>query len=223
MGKKNSDMKFNSNSNEKKVSLILDLRKNGINNSEILRVIEQIDRSYFVDSHLYDKSNLNTALPIDCGQTISQPLIVALMTQHLEVKSNMRVLEVGTGSGYQTLVLSKIAKFVYTIERYKTLHQKAKELLKIIKAKNIFFRHSDGGLGWIEQAPFDRIIVTACAFEIPNHLLEQLDEGGIMIVPVGEVHEEQVLKKVKKNKGKIYVENLEKVRFVPLLEGIEKQ
>ena len=87
----------------------------------------------------------------------------------------------------------------------------------------IFFRHSDGGLGWVEQAPFDRIIVTACAFEIPNHLIEQLDEGGIMIVPVGEVHEEQVLKKVKKNKGKIYVENLEKVRFVPLLEGVEKQ
>ena len=100
---------------------------------------------------------------------------------------------------------------------------KAKELLKIIKANNIFFRHGDGGHGWVEQAPFDRIIVTACAFEIPNQLIEQLNEDGIMIVPVGEIHEEQVLKKVKKSKGKIYVENLEKVRFVPLIEGVEKK
>ena len=216
-------MKVNVDKNENKLELILNLRKNGINVPEILRAIEDIDRSFFVDSDLQDKSNLNTALPIDCGQTISQPLIVALMTQHLEVKNNMRVLEVGTGSGYQTLVLSKLAKFVYTIERYKTLHQKAKELLKIVKATNIFFRHGDGGLGWIEQAPFDRIIVTACAFEIPKQLLNQLSEDGIMIVPVGEIHEQQVLKKIKKSRGNIFVENLEKVRFVPLIEGIEKK
>ena len=222
-GIKKFHMKVNVDKNENKLELILNLRKNGINVPEILRAIEDIDRSFFVDSDLQDKSNLNTALPIDCGQTISQPLIVALMTQHLEVKNNMRVLEVGTGSGYQTLVLSKLAKFVYTIERYKTLHQKAKELLKIVKATNIFFRHGDGGLGWIEQAPFDRIIVTACAFEIPKQLLNQLSEDGIMIVPVGEIHEQQVLKKIKKSRGNIFVENLEKVRFVPLIEGIEKK
>ena len=203
-------MKAESDINENKVNLILDLRKNGIDSPEILRIIEEIDRSYFVDSHLYDKSNLNTALPIDCGQTISQPLIVALMTQHLEVKNNMRVLEVGTGSGYQTLVLSKIAKFVYTIERYKTLHQKAKELLKIIKAKNIFFRHGDGGLGWVEQAPFDRIIVTACAFEIPNQLVEQLNEGGIMIVPVVKFTKNKYLKRLKSPREKFTLRTLKK-------------
>ena len=215
-------MKDRKNLRENKVNLILNLRKNGISDSKILRAIEDIDRSFFIDSGLSDKSNLNTALPIDCGQTISQPLIVALMTQHLDLKQDMRVLEVGTGSGYQTMVLAKIARFVYTIERYKTLHQKAKELLRLFKVRNIFFRHGDGGLGWVEQAPFDRIIVTACAVDIPRQLISQLKENGIMIVPVGEVHEEQILKKVIKQKNKIFVENLEKVRFVPLIEGIEK-
>ena len=130
-------MKINLNKDDKKIELILSLRKNGISNPEILRVMEEIDRSYFVDGNLLDKSHLDTALPIDCGQTISQPLVVALMTQYLDVKSHMRVLEIGTGSGYQTLILSKISRFVYTIERYRTLHHKAKELLKLIKATNI--------------------------------------------------------------------------------------
>ncbi len=216
-------MKINLNKNDKKIELILSLRKNGISNPEILRVMEEIDRSYFVDGNLFDKSNLDTALPIDCGQTISQPLVVALMTQYLDVKSYMRVLEIGTGSGYQTLILSKISRFVYTIERYRTLHHKAKELLKLIKATNIFFKHADGGLGWEEQAPFDRIIVTACADEIPQKLTNQLIDGGIMIVPIGETHNEQILKKVIKKKNKIEVFDLDKVRFVPLLEGIEKK
>ena len=122
---------------KKKINLILELQNHGIDKADVLKVMEEVDRKIFVEESLRQKAYDNIALPIDCGQTISQPLIVALMTQHLEVKSNMRVLEVGTGSGYQTLVLSKMAKFVYTIERYKTLHQKAKELLKIIKAKNI--------------------------------------------------------------------------------------
>ena len=216
-------MKINLNKNDKKIELILSLRKNGISNPEILRVMEEIDRSYFVDGNLLDKSHLDTALPIDCGQTISQPLVVALMTQYLDVKSYMRVLEIGTGSGYQTLILSKISRFVYTIERYRTLHHKAKELLKLIKATNIFFKHADGGLGWEEQAPFDRIIVTACAYEIPQKLTNQLIDGGIMIVPIGETHNEQILKKVIKKKNKIEVFDLDKVRFVPLLEGIEKK
>ncbi len=211
------------NSKDEKLNFILNLRKKGISDSNILRAMEEIDRSYFVDRDLIDKSHLDTALPIDCGQTISQPLVVASMTQHLNVHKNMRVLEIGTGSGYQTMVLSKIARFVYTVERYKTLHLKAKELLTIINARNIFFRHGDGGLGWVEQAPFDRIIVTACAFEIPNQLVNQLCDNGIMIVPVGELHEEQILKKVVKKKNKIFVENLEKVRFVPLIEGVEKK
>ena len=160
---------------------------------------------------------------IDCGQTISQPFVVALMTQYLDVEGNMRVLEIGTGSGYQTMILSKLARFVYTVERYRTLHYKAKELLKLIKATNIFFKHADGGLGWEEQAPFDRIIVTACANEVPEKLVNQLSDDGIMIVPVGEIHDEQILKKVIKKKNKIHIINLDKVRFVPLIEGVEKK
>ena len=161
-------MKSDFKKEDKKIELILSLRKNGISDPKILRVIEDIDRSFFIDGNLYDKSNLDTALPIDCGQTISQPFVVALMTQYLDVEGNMRVLEIGTGSGYQTMILSKLARFVYTVERYRTLHYKAKELLKLIKATNIFFKHADGGLGWEEQAPFDRIIVTACANEVPK-------------------------------------------------------
>ena len=143
--------------------------------------------------------------------------------KYLDLKSNMRVLEIGTGSGYQTMILSRIARFVYTVERYRTLHYKAKELLKLIKATNIFFKHADGGLGWEEQAPFDRIIVTACANEVPEKLVNQLTDDGIMIVPVGEIHDEQILKKVIKENNKIHIIDLEKVRFVPLIEGIEKK
>lgn len=216
-------MKSDFKKEDKKIELILSLRKNGISDPKILRVIEDIDRSFFIDGNLSDKSNLDTALPIDCGQTISQPFVVALMTQYLDVEGNMRVLEIGTGSGYQTMILSKIARFVYTVERYRTLHYKAKELLKLIKATNIFFKHADGGLGWKEQAPFDRIIVTACANEIPEKLVNQLSDNGIMIVPVGEIHDEQILKKVIKKKNKIHIIDLDKVRFVPLIEGIEKK
>lgn len=216
-------MKSDFKKEDKKIELILSLRKNGISDPEILRVIEDIDRSFFIDGNLSDKSHLDTALPIDCGQTISQPFVVALMTQYLDLKSNMRVLEIGTGSGYQTMILSRIARFVYTVERYRTLHYKAKELLKLIKATNIFFKHADGGLGWEEQAPFDRIIVTACANEVPEKLVNQLTDDGIMIVPVGEIHDEQILKKVIKENNKIHIIDLEKVRFVPLIEGIEKK
>ena len=216
-------MKSDFKEDDKKIELILSLRKNGILDPVILRVIEDIDRSFFIDGNLSNKSHLDTALPIDCGQTISQPFVVALMTQYLELKGNMRVLEIGTGSGYQTMILSKIARFVYTVERYRTLHYKAKELLKLIKATNIFFKHADGGLGWEEQAPFDRIIVTACASEIPEKLVNQLSENGIMIVPVGEIHDEQILKKVIKKDNKIHIIDLDKVRFVPLIEGIEKK
>ncbi len=216
-------MKSDSKKEDKKIELILSLRKSGISDPEVLRVIEDIDRSFFIDGNLYNKSHLDTALPIDCGQTISQPFVVALMTQYLELKSNMRVLEIGTGSGYQTMILSKIARFVYTVERYRTLHYKAKELLKLIKARNIFFKHADGGLGWEEQAPFDRIIVTACANEVPEKLVNQLSENGIMVVPVGEIHDEQILKKVIKKDNQIHIIDLDKVRFVPLIEGIEKK
>jgi len=202
-----------------KYDLLLELKKSGITDSNILNVIEDVDRSLFIDKNLNEKSNLNIALPIECGQTISQPLVVAHMTQMLEINKNLRVLEIGTGSGYQSYILSKLFRFVYTIERYYTLIKKAQELLKDLNVKNVFFKHSDGGLGWSEQAPFDRIMVTASAPEIPNKLLNQLSDDGIMIIPIGEEHSNQVLKKIVKDGKKYSSQNIMEVRFVPLLEG----
>lgn len=203
----------------KKFDLLMELKKNGIVDKSVLNVIESIDRALFVDENLKQKSNLNIALPIDCGQTISQPLVVAHMTQSLELTKNLRVLEIGTGSGYQSYVLSKLCRFVYTIERYISLKKKAENFLKQLGTKNIFFKHADGGLGWSEQAPFDRILVTANAPEIPGNLLTQLGNKGIMIIPVGDDYNEQVLKKIIKNDNEIEIINLMKVRFVPLVEG----
>ncbi len=203
----------------KKFNLLMELKKNGIYDKAVLNVIEVVDRSLFVDENLKQKSNLNIALPIDCGQTISQPLVVAHMTQSLNLNKKLRVLEIGTGSGYQSYILSKLSRFVYTVERYSSLKKKAENLLKDLGANNIFFKHADGGLGWQEQAPFDRIIVTANAPEIPNILVEQLVNEGIMIIPVGDDYNQQNLKKVIKKENKILVENLMQVRFVPLVEG----
>ena len=170
----------------KKFDLLMELKKNGVSDKSVLNVIEIVDRSLFVDENLKQKSNLNIALPIDCGQTISQPLVVAHMTQSLNLNNKLRVLEVGTGSGYQSLILSKLSRFVYTVERYSSLKKKAEILLKGLGVNNVFFKHADGGLGWNEQAPFDRIIVTANAPEIPKKLVDQLVENGIMIIPIGD-------------------------------------
>ena len=202
-----------------KFDLLLDLKKQGVSDIKVLNVIEDIDRSLFIDTNLKEKSNLNVALPIECGQTISQPLIVAHMTQILDVDKTMRVLEIGTGSGYQSCVLSKLSRFVYTIERHNVLLKRAKSLLLSLEINNVFFKHADGGLGWSEQAPFDRIIVTASAPEIPTKLLSQLSDDGIMVIPVGEDNDNQVLKKIIKKDDSFIVKNIMNVRFVPLLEG----
>ena len=202
-----------------KFDLLLDLKQQGISDINVLNIIEHIDRSLFVDTNLKEKSNLNVALPIDCGQTISQPLIVAHMTQTLDINKKMRVLEIGTGSGYQSIVLSKLSRFVYTIERHNILLKKAKNLLQSLEINNVFFKHADGGLGWSDQAPFDRIIVTASAPEIPTKLLSQLVDNGIMVIPVGEDNDNQVLKKIIKKGDSFIVKNIMNVRFVPLLEG----
>jgi len=200
--------------------LILELTKNGINDLRVLKCIEEIPRSIFIESSIKSKSNLNIALPIECGQTISQPLVVAFMSQSLDLNKKIRVLEIGTGSGYQTSILSKLARFVYTIERHETLKKIAESKFKDLGFKNIFCKHADGGLGWIDQAPFDRIIVTASAPEIPMTLLKQLNNNGIMIIPIGEDNNDQILTLVRKNnEGYVFKSSLMKVRFVPLLEG----
>ena len=200
--------------------LILELTKNGINDLRVLKCIEEIPRSIFIENSIKSKSNLNIALPIECGQTISKPLVVALMSQSLDLNKKIRVLEIGTGSGYQTSILSKLARFVYTIERHETLKKIAESKFKDLGFKNIFCKHADGGLGWIDQAPFDRIIVTASAPEIPMTLLKQLNNNGIMIIPIGEDNNDQILTLVRKNnEGYVFKSSLMKVRFVPLLEG----
>lgn len=201
------------------IELIIELKKQGINNSNVLKSIEKLPREYFIDSDIHSKANLNIALPINCGQTISQPYIVAHMTQALELDKKHRVLEIGTGSGYQTAILSMLSRFVYTIERYRTLKEKSDKVLKKIGLHNIFSKHGDGGLGWEEQSPFERIIVTAAALEIPKNLVDQLANNGLMIVPVGEENNSQNLLKIRKSNNKIFSETLMNVRFVPLIEG----
>ena len=199
------------------------LKQQGVYNNDVLKSIEKLPREYFVAQDIQSKANLNIALPIECGQTISQPLVVAKMTQALELNKSLRILEIGTGSGYQTAILSTLSRFVYTVERYKTLREKSDLIFKKLELNNVFSRHGDGGLGWEEQAPFDRIIVTAAALEIPQKLLAQLANNGLMVVPVGEENNNQTLFKIKKINNKIISKSLMKVRFVPLIEGKNNQ
>lgn len=205
------------------IDLIMELKQQGIKNFDVLKSIEKLPRKFFIDSEIHSKANMNIALPINCGQTISQPLVVAQMTQALELNKNLRVLEIGTGSGYQTAILSMLSRFVYTIERYKTLKEKSDMIFKKMELNNVFTKHGDGGLGWREQAPFERIIVTAAALEIPGKLIDQLDNNGLMVVPVGEENNNQTLFKIKKINNKIFSESIMSVRFVPLIEGKNNQ
>ena len=205
------------------IDLIIELKQQGIKNFDVLKSIEKLPRKFFIDSEIHSKANMNIALPINCGQTISQPLVVAQMTQALELNKNLRVLEIGTGSGYQTAILSMLSRFVYTIERYKTLKEISDMIFKKMELNNVFTKHGDGGLGWREQAPFERIIVTAAALEIPGKLIDQLDNNGLMVVPVGEENNNQTLFKIKKINNKIFSESIMSVRFVPLIEGKNNQ
>ena len=204
------------------VSLIIELKKNGISNVDVLNAIESFPRKKFLEKNIHSKSNLNIALPIECGQTISQPLIVAYMTQALQLNKKLKVLEIGTGSGYQTSILSMLARFVYTVERFKSLKENSDKVFKSLNITNVFTKHADGGLGWVEQAPFDRILVTASAPEVPRTLINQLSNNGIMVIPIGEENNNQTLTIFKKVDDIMYREELMEVRFVPLLEGKKK-
>lgn len=209
--------------NKETLKLVLALKENGINNPEILNAIKNVPRSLFVENSIRNKSHLNIALPIECGQTISQPIVVAKMTECLNLNKKLRVLEIGTGSGYQTAILAQLSRFVYTVERFKTLKLTAQLKFKKLNFDNIFCKHADGGLGWEEQNPFERIIVTASAPEIPKVLLNQLSDEGIMLVPVGEENTNQSLIKIIKHGEEIFKEKIMEVRFVPLLEGKENK
>ena len=207
---------------ESKAFLILKLRQFGISNKEILACIETLDRSDFVSESFLDRCLEDIPLPIDCGQTISQPSLVAFMTQQLEIPQRSKVLEIGTGSGYQTAILAKLSSRVYSIERYKTLADMAKKRLEKLNISNVTILLNDGFFGYAPQAPFDRIILTAAVEEIPSLVISQLKVGGIMIVPVGLPNQKQSLLKVIKNEKGLDITELMSVRFVQMKEGLVK-
>jgi protein-L-isoaspartate(D-aspartate) O-methyltransferase len=182
--------------------------------------MDAVPREYFVTTEFADNAYADQALPIACGQTISQPYVVAYMTEQLDVARDMRVLEVGTGSGYQAAILSRLAREVVSIERYRTLADTARERLKTLGYKNVTILHGDGFAGAPERAPFDRIIVTAAAEEIPQTLVDQLAPNGRMLLPLGSRNGVQhIVKLLKAGDGSVTREKLIAVRFVPLLPG----
>jgi protein-L-isoaspartate(D-aspartate) O-methyltransferase len=203
----------------RKIRLIMDLRRSGVTDTRVLSAIERVPRELFVPEPFLDQAYENTALPIGKGQTVSQPLVVALMSQALEVGERMKVLEIGTGSGYQAAVLAKLCRRVYTVERHKSLLVEAESRFRALHVHNITSIAGDGTRGWPEQAPFDRILVTAAASEVPKALLDQLADGGAMVLPVGPQGGDQEVLRIRKRDGRPQVERLFPVRFVPLVPG----
>ncbi|MFZ3389792.1 MULTISPECIES: protein-L-isoaspartate(D-aspartate) O-methyltransferase [Buttiauxella] len=202
----------------KRVQTLLEqLRNQGIKDEKVLDAIAQVPREKFVDEAFEHKAWENTALPIGSGQTISQPYMVARMTELLELTPESRVLEIGTGSGYQTAILAHLVHHVCSVERIKGLQWHARRRLKQLDLHNISTRHGDGWQGWHARSPFDAIIVTAAPPEIPSELLAQLDEGGILVLPVGE--DRQFLKRIRRQSGEFVIDTVEAVRFVPLVKG----
>lgn len=200
-----------------KIRLLMKLRREGVTDTRVLSAIESVPREIFVDERFRDQAYEDTALPIDSGQTISQPTVVAWMTWALQVGERMKVLEIGTGSGYQAAVLSKLCRRLYTIERHKDLLKQAEKRFEQLRLRNVTTRAGDGSKGWKEVAPFDRIIVTAAAGEVPKALLEQLAVGGVMVVPVGEQGGEQILLRIERTEDGFHTQHLMNVRFVPLV------
>ena len=202
-----------------RMEFLLTLRRRGIADQAVLRAMDEVPRERFVEPTFADSAYADQALPIACGQTISQPYVVAYMTEQLEMESHHRVLEVGTGSGYQAAVLSHLAREVVSVERYRTLAEEARERLKALGYENVDIVVGDGFAGEPDRAPYDRIIVTAAAETIPEALLDQLADGGIMILPLGSHDGSQHIIKLTKSVTGIRRENLIPVRFVPMLPG----
>jgi protein-L-isoaspartate(D-aspartate) O-methyltransferase len=205
---------------ERVMRFVYTLRSRGVTDPRVLRAMEAIDRGAFVRGIFAERAYEDMPLPIACGQTISQPSVVALMSEALEVGDRDKVLEVGTGSGYQAAILSRLARRVYTVERHRRLVNEARRIFDRLGLTNITALAADGSFGLPEQAPFDRILVTAAAEDPPGPLLQQLREGGIMVLPVGQSDSVQNLIKVRRTASGFDYEELRPVRFVPLLEGM---
>ncbi|HEY3859379.1 MAG TPA: protein-L-isoaspartate(D-aspartate) O-methyltransferase [Gammaproteobacteria bacterium] len=202
--------------------LVARLKEQGIKDGRVLSLIRSTPRHLFVDEALASRAYEDTALPIGLGQTISQPYVVARMTEALlDAGPLEKVLEIGTGCGYQTAILSSLVKRVYTVERLAPLSQRARQTLSSINIRNVFYRHADGGWGWTQHAPYDGIIVTAAPEEVPPSLMEQMAEGGRMVIPVGPGGDQQLLL-ITRHPGDRYDRQvLDRVSFVPLLGGLE--
>jgi protein-L-isoaspartate(D-aspartate) O-methyltransferase len=205
------------------IGLIMQLRRRGIRDADVLRAIERIPRELFVDEAFSEHAYQDIALPIDCGQTISQPFVVAFMTEKLDLNPTHKVLEIGTGSGYQAAILSQLCRRVYTVERWRELQKVAESRLAKLNITNATTIIGDGWLGWPPQAPFDRIIVTAAAVDAPAALLDQLKDGGRMIIPLGETRDTQQLVQIDKTPEGLVETPLLPVRFVPLVHGRVKR
>ncbi len=202
-----------------KIRLVLALRRAGITDTTLLSAFEQIPREMFVPQEFVDQAGEDAPLPIGCGQTISQPTVLARMIQALEPDNMLKVLEIGTGSGYQTALLSRLFRRVYTVERQPSLLREAQDRLMALRCNNVTARLGDGCLGWQEQAPFDRILVSAAAVDVPPVLWAHLAPGGLMLLPVGEEHHDQQLLAMRRTEADPEIRELGTVRFLPLVAG----
>lgn len=207
---------------EQKMQFLYHLRSKGVTDKRVLEAMEAIDRGPFVKGIFTDRAYEDMPLPIACGQTISQPSVVGLMSQALNITPRDKVLEVGTGSGYQAAILAKLARRVYTVDRHRRLVREARDIFDALDLHNITAITGDGSFGLPDQAPFDKIIVTAAAEDPPGPLLAQLKMGGIMVVPVGQSDAVQSLIRVHKTEDGLEYDEMRDVRFVPLLEGLGK-
>ncbi|TGD64203.1 protein-L-isoaspartate(D-aspartate) O-methyltransferase [Tabrizicola sp. WMC-M-20] len=205
---------------ERKMRFLFGLRSRGVTDARVLTAMERVDRGLFVRGHFADRAYDDMPLPIACGQTISQPSVVGLMTQALNVQPRDTVLEIGTGSGYQAAILAHLARRIYTVDRHRRLVREAQGVFQGLGLVNITAFTADGSHGLPDQAPFDRIIVTAAAEDPPGPLLAQLKVGGIMVLPVGQSDTVQSLIKVTRGISGYDYEELRPVRFVPLIEGL---
>ncbi|MCV6824677.1 MULTISPECIES: protein-L-isoaspartate(D-aspartate) O-methyltransferase [Halocynthiibacter] len=211
------------NDAERKMQFLYALRSKGVTDKRVLTAMEKIDRGPFVRGVFAERAYEDMPLPIACGQTISQPSVVGVMTQALNVSPRDKVLEVGTGSGYQAAILSQLARRVYTVDRHRRLVREAQQIFNELDLTNITAFSADGSFGLPDQAPFDRILVTAAAEDAPGPLLSQLREGGIMVLPVGQSDTVQSLIKVTRTENGFEYDELRDVRFVPLLEGLSDE
>lgn len=207
---------------ERKMQFLYSLRSRGVTNAAVLTAMERIDRAPFIRGYFAERAYEDMPLPIACGQTISQPSVVGLMTQALEISPRDTVLEVGTGSGYQAAILSQLARRVYTVDRHSRLVREAREVFDQLGLPNITAFTADGSFGLPDQAPFDRILITAAAEDPPGPLLAQLKVGGIMVLPVGQSDAVQHLIRVRRTETGLDYDELRPVRFVPLVEGVAR-